>query len=509
MQDGLSKLVTLTLKYNQISSIGLSVFNSSAGLTSLKYINLYSNRLKTLEPWFYYVGINGKLYRRSAVDLTHNNISAFTNKIGWKAKCGSGMKKMHVELKLNYNNVKHLSDILHGWNTNIITWWCLSPAQNQIKFSTVNFDGNFFECDCVDFGVYKVLHFPMRHNFLNNVYCRSPRSLYLRKITSVSLDQFVCQLTDRCPSGCQCVHRPANATLHVYCSSANLTALPLELPALPKTYTKYKLDFSNNRLLRRLEHRPYLVDTSILDVGSCSVDSLDFEIWNELANISQVFLDGNRLRSLPPAVSLQGANFSVGKNPWECSCDGSWMPNWLTSAKGSLINPNDITCSSPSRLKNRNVMSISGEEFCVDPTSEAVKRTLTISMSSVGAVVAVVILLLSAGVIVYRLRVRLYTSWKFHPFDRDECIGEDLLYDVFLSCCSSDNLPHGNAIRERLEERGYRVCYPPRDFLAGETIYDNIYNAIVRSKRTVCFITTQFLQRFVLVFVCRPTATVL
>jgi len=110
---------------------------------------------------------------------------------------------------------------------------------------------------------------------------------------------------------------------------------------------------------------------------------------------------------------------------------------------------------------------------------------------------------MSVGVFVYRLRVRLYTRWKFHPFDRDECLGEDLDFDVFLSCSSNDNLPRGNAIREKLEERGYRVCYPPRDFIAGEPIHDNIYNAVVRSKRTVCFLTPQFLQRFVFyAFVC-------
>ena len=146
-------------------------------------------------------------------------------------------------------------------------------------------------------------------------------------------------------------------------------------------------------------------------------------------------------------------------------------------------------------------MSISSETFCVDPTSEAVKITLIISLSSTVAVVAI---LLSVSVIVYRLRVKLYTRWKFHPFDRDECLAEDMDYDVFLSCSSNDNLPHGNGIRQQLEQRGYRVCYPPRDFIAGEAIADNIYNAVVRSKRTVCLLTAQFLQRFVwmLSFLC-------
>jgi len=140
------------------------------------------------------------------------------------------------------------------------------------------------------------------------------------------------------------------------------------------------------------------------------------------------------------------------------------------------------------------MLDISDVEFCVDPTKEAVRRALTISVTIIAGTV---IVLLIVGVIVYRLRIQVYSRWKFHPFDRDECPGEDMLFDVFISCSSRDNLPHGNAIREQLEQRGYRVCYPPRDFVAGETIHENIYAAIVRSKRTVCLLTAHFLQRFV------------
>ena len=142
-------------------------------------------------------------------------------------------------------------------------------------------------------------------------------------------------------------------------------------------------------------------------------------------------------------------------------------------------------------------MGISEEQFCVDPEKRAFKRAVIVSMSTVAGVVLV---LLSTCIVVYRLRVKLYTRWKLHPFNRDhcdQCKGEDMLYDVFLSCSSNDNLPHGNRIREQLEQRGYRVCYPPRDFLAGEPIQQNIYNAVVYSKRVVCFLTTHFLQRFV------------
>ena len=495
--DGLHKLQTLQLHHNRISSIGLRVFNGSAVLTSLRELDLSYNRIQILEPWVYYVGLNGHFDNRAKVNLSHNDINAFTNMIGLKARCG--MTAIYVDLILDHNPIKHISDILHGWNVSLITLWCLSPYRHGLPGSHISFYHNNMECDCVDFDIYKLAFTPpVRSYLVANAYCSGPRTLYRKRIAAVQLDQFVCVLTERCPPGCRCVHRPANATLHVYCSNANLTVLPLELPKLPKSYTTYKLDFSNNRRLHRLQHRDYFVNTSILDVSNCKIDSVDFEMWNDLANMTHVLLDGNQLQALPSsvaAVSLERSRFSLSRNPWKCSCDASWMSSWLKSVNNSLAAPNAITCSSPSKLRKRNIMSINGETFCEDPASEVVQRTIIKIMSSVTCIFVIVICI---SITVYRLRVKVYFRWKFHPFDRDECVGEDMDYDVFLSCSSNNNLPHGNRIREHLEERGYRVCYPPRDFLAGETIYDNIYNAVVRSKRTVCFVTAQFLQRFVL-----------
>jgi len=494
--DGLSKLQTLILARNCISSIGLRVFNSSAMLTSLKNVDFLENNIQTLEPWPMYLGLNGQDGHRVTIDLSHNSINASTNRMGWKAPCGR--ETVSFRMHLNFNRIKHISDILHGWGINMTFWYCLNPQRPGVRPSVIEFEGNPWVCDCVDFDILKVLRLPYSPTtVLVNTFCTGPADLYGSQINNVKLDQLVCELTERCPSGCRCVHRPANITLHIHCSNTNLTALPLELPKLPKSYTKYKLDFSNNRGLYRLEHRDYFANTSILDVSNCNVDRVDLDIWNDLANISQVFLDGNRLQSLPSsvaAVSIERTHFSIGRNPWKCSCDASWMSSWLKSVSNSLITKSAITCFTPSRLRSKNIMSLNREMFCVDPISEAVKRALTISISSAAAVG---IVLFSFVFIVYQLRVKLYTRWKFHPFDRDECIGEDMVYDVFLSCSSDDNLPHGNDIREQLEQRGYLVCYPPRDFLAGEAIYDNIYNAVVRSKRTVCFLTANFLQRFV------------
>jgi len=118
-------------------------------------------------------------------------------------------------------------------------------------------------------------------------------------------------------------------------------------------------------------------------------------------------------------------------------------------------------------------------------------------MSSVAGVVVV---LLSVIAIFYRLRVKLYTRWKFRPFDRDECPGEDMDNDVFLCCSSLDDEPVGSRILDSIEANGYRVCYHERDFMPG-LIADNIEPSVTRSKRTVCLLTSNFIRRFAYVFI--------
>jgi len=324
------------------------------------------------------------------------------------------------------------------------------------------------------------------------------KSLIQNQDNTVHLDQFVCELTERCPSGCRCVHRLANDTLHIYCSNTNLTVLPLQLPELTKSNTKYKLDFSNNRLFRRLEHRDYFVNTSILDVSNSNIQLTESaDVWNSIVNIPQVNLYGNKLTSFPQSIissNTTTAKLNIAQNPWDCSCDNKWMSRWLTSIAERLTEK--VLCYNPPRLRGKSIIQTNEEEFCVDPTAEASKRAWIISIS---AVAGVVVVLLSVIVIFYRLRVKLYTRWKFHPFDRDECPGEDMDYDVFLCCSSLDEEPTGNRILDSVEANGYRVCYHERDFLPG-LIMDNIEASVTRSKRTVCLLTSNFIRRFVYVF---------
>jgi len=140
------------------------------------------------------------------------------------------------------------------------------------------------------------------------------------------------------------------------------------------------------------------------------------------------------------------------------------------------------SCSSPARFESTNIKEDPGNRYVISFT-------------------------------IYPLRVKLYSRWKFHPFDQYECLREDMDYGVFLSCCSTDNLPRGNEIRVQLEQRGYRVCYPHRDFIAGEAVYHNICNGVCAQQThslfshrelpsKVCFVSFLWISMCINIFFC-------
>jgi len=357
-------------------------------------------------------------------------------------------------------------------------------------------------CDCQDFcwNTFQrhFTHFELLTASENYLRCSSPPRLAKRAVLDVPLKEFVCELSDRCPFNCQCVYRPANATLHVYCSAADFSSIPLNLPPLPNSYVRYKLDFSNNKLLRRLEGRPYFVKTATLDASSCAIDVVDINVWREITKMQsplaspRVYLQNNKIKSFPFAitdVNITSVNLTLNDNPWECSCENRWMIDWFKSLSITSLNIGDVRCASPSRLRGRIIAQSTEYDFCVDPLIRLLKITLLSALTPVAV-------LLIFGFSVYRLRFLLYRKWKFHPFDRDECVGEDLDYDVFLSCSSADDDPHGLRILSQIESKGYRVCHHERDFLPGQLITENMVHGTERSKRTVCLVSNNFIRRY-------------
>ena len=489
--DGLQRLVNLDLSRNKIAFIGLRVFSNASDLTSLRLIKLDENQLTSLEPWCYYRCILGSESSPVNINLANNLIQNFTNELQFDFRCG--MKAPFGYLDLYNNRIKHIMDLFHGWKIDIYQLFCLSNMRRDHSRMRIYLGGKYYDCDCVDYLIYKLTRIFPRNGRLKDVRCGGDNFYTVGGqhtfAVSIPLNQFVCKVSDRCPSGCQCVYRPENETLHVYCSAASFSSLLIELPLLPKSYVKYSLDFSNNKLLRRLEHRPYFDNTTIFDVSNCSLTEIAVDVWQDISKMKLVNFQVNMFHSFPKhayTVNIS-TGLLLGGNPYQCSCENSWMIGWFQSLSHQISDSGNILCWSPSRMYGRSLLKSTEEDFCVDP----VLHTLIITLSTV-ALIAV--LLVATGLLLYKLRFQFYRKWKFHPLNRDECVGENMDYDVFLCCSSEDEDPHTDRILQLLESNGYHVYYHERDFGAG-LITENISRAIERSKRTVCLYSENFLRR--------------
>jgi len=57
-----------------------------------------------------------QLINGSNIDLSYNYISRFTNSLEWHYDCNSA-SLLSPTIDLSSNNIRHLNDLLGGWNT--------------------------------------------------------------------------------------------------------------------------------------------------------------------------------------------------------------------------------------------------------------------------------------------------------------------------------------------------------------------------------------------------------
>jgi len=107
----LRQLKTLSVIHNFISSIELRVFDESANLSSLSSIDVSYNSLTELEPW----PMIRAQHRPMFVGLQSNRITNFTNELQWSFDCNS-TRVFKTTMGLDSNDIRHIVDIVHGWN---------------------------------------------------------------------------------------------------------------------------------------------------------------------------------------------------------------------------------------------------------------------------------------------------------------------------------------------------------------------------------------------------------
>lgn len=491
--DGMDKMRILDLSSNAIERIGTNVFANSSQLFSLDQIYMRYNKLKSLDPWPL---LRMVVAKNVTIDLENNEISAFTNHLGWQYTCDAGTATGDIELK--HNNITRLSDIQHGWYlSRFIDLVCLFSKSKDFH---AELEDNPYHCDCKEYEIIRVIHnMGSRSVTVSRMVCHTPPfpgEGLDPSIVQIPLIKLVCHMQDNCPKGCTCLERPHNKTLQILCE--NLESLDETPVDYPRPYWNYSYSIEiqmHNNKIKELEDRSYYHMVTMLDVSSNRIKKVSATALMHLQSADLISLHSNSLSTLPKEiVNITHFRGRIGlhQNPWECSCHTLWLKHWMLSLNASLLHPEGILCGTPQRLHSVNMLKLPDDQYiCGDPPNYQLRNWILIAS---GSVLGTILLLAIPLTFVYRFRVKLYARFHLRLFDWDECDGEDKIYDVFISYAERDQ-EWVDQLCEWLEnEYNYKCCNHRRDFVVTREILDQISEAIDKSKRTLCVLSPSFLQ---------------
>ena len=473
----LSKLSSLDVSYNQITSIPCDLSN----MTNLTSIELSNNKISVLDSWPIMLA-KASLH---VLSLDANDLTQFTNYAGTS---GVLCKVIHhpFSMSLKNNNIIHIMDIMKGWNLNMKT---KEELYNCLDFIVPEIQGNPLTCDCVDYDVYSYLQ-NRSISGRNLIKCHYPPKLKGMKPAYISLDQFVCDISENCPSGCTCTNSPFYQNISVNCEYTEFITLPDNVPELPNEDYGYSLQFINGHLMN-ITYTSYLTKVKEANFGNNSISEISMETLVLLQNVSLLYLDHNALQRLPGNITdihfKGGIGLKLGGNPWICNCTTMDIRSWMKDHEAAIKDKSLVTCHSPPHMLNKTMLYTDDNIFCP-------KNNVQISNYLIGLVVlgTSIPLICIFSIIVMRIRRWVVNGRLAGQMALLDEVDADREFDVFVSyACEEEDYILDDFIPQ-LENHNIKVCVHRIHFLGGNTIIDNISECINHSKRTLVFFTNSY-----------------
>ena len=410
-------LATLNLSNNAITLIESDVFLQYKRILFLHTVDLSRNKLVSLDSW---------PSQYNYVLLNDNYISALTNQFGARKTPCRDLVFNYIGIDLSGNQIMHFRDIFDNWAFSYTSSGGLDKCMNNIEFGR-----NPYICDCTDYNLYAHIHqTPMI--YFRGLTCDLPVNLRGKNIVSISLDQFICNITEKCDSGCTCSKVPFHRNIQISCP--NHTELPNGVPSLPTNNFAYFLNFEQNNL-KELSFKPYMWNTSVAKFSHGTLSKVTLDVLLALSKGSKLYLDHNQLQRLPHNLSninFKGqAKLYLGGNPWVCDCEALETRDWIVMNLKVIPDIDQMVCHSPHYVKNKVMNTLDQVLFC--PQQDMTKFII------IGLVTAVVALFVSTSVcFVYKRRTWIYQRTGWHPLNRDEAADEGKEFDVFVSYADED-----------------------------------------------------------------------
>ncbi|XP_043993699.1 toll-like receptor 13 isoform X2 [Gambusia affinis] len=229
-----------------------------------------------------------------------------------------------------------------------------------------------------------------------------------------------------------------------------------------------------------------------LELSNCNISSLDFLVKANLSALRYLKLTDNELYMINDTVFKSFPSLTyldLDNNPFTCNCSNAGFIQWVKDNKKiQVVNAHQYKCSSP--VDKRESLLL---EFDVHLCWEDGRFFYFIYSSCL-----VVLTLLTS--FIYNF-LRWHLTYTFHLFlayfyDNQRRKKEVLhQFDAFVSYNVHDE---GWVYREMLPvlegQQGWRLCLHHRDFQPGKPIIENITDAIYGSRKTICVISSSYLQ---------------
>ncbi|XP_078329102.1 toll-like receptor 4 [Crassostrea virginica] len=221
--------------------------------------------------------------------------------------------------------------------------------------------------------------------------------------------------------------------------------------------------------------------------------------WLDLSNNQLSFLDQSTRDSLDTLSSDKEIYVNLNANRLLCNCERMDFVKWMRQSRNVIfVNSNEYTCS----YMNSSRVSFSQiDRLLQHMEKRCASYTLTIVLMT-----SLVIVILTATFcrILYRYRWKLrYMYYVAREKYRDNVQGSDVTggessyyFDAFVSYADKDRGFVIDLVKSLEKEHNLKLCIHHRDFIPGTGIADNITNAIHYSRRTMCIMTSPFLESY-------------
>ncbi|XP_050401809.1 slit homolog 2 protein-like [Patella vulgata] len=388
--DGLNKLRYIDLSRNKIHTIEMGVFHP--GLTKIKRVNLHHNNLIEADV----VWVLGITHIFCYFDLSYNKITKLTNKSNFTMDPSKTYGPGYISLRNNKMRIfdtKMLTAIRPPFPSLVSTlfWW------------SFNMDNNIWHCDCHLYPLAALMSVIGKYkegfvvNRWTDITCSTPPNLkgklaFIHK----NLSDFVCNVTDSCPSACLCQEQPDADRMVINCQNAGLSQIPIRLPFHENLF----LNFQNNSI-EVLPGRPYMARIIHLDMSNNKLTKIAPEVFaNSRDQLKYLNLAYNRLKYLPETIqNLRSAEIDLSNNMFICSCDSLWLKGWFES-KPDIKNRSNITCSTVNGDQRLTIDNLQPDEF-----NCRVVNSVTKPISIVLGIFCFLIIVLIVVVIYFRFEI--------------------------------------------------------------------------------------------------------